>query len=132
MSAPRRGWAERLAAIAEHALALAQTRLELLSLELREAGVRYGAALALAAAALFFLGFGVVLLALFLTVLLWDSHRLLPLAVFTTLFLVTGVFCALLARARARARPDERLLGATLDELARDREALTPGRRPGT
>ncbi|GMV56769.1 MAG: hypothetical protein AMXMBFR6_25740 [Betaproteobacteria bacterium] len=130
MSAPRRGWAERLAAIAEHALALAQTRLELLSLELREAGVRYGAALALAAAALFFLGFGVVLLALFLTVLLWDSHRLLPLAVFTTLFLVTGVFCALLAR--ARARPDERLLGATLDELARDREALTPGRRPGT
>ncbi|MCG3187856.1 MAG: hypothetical protein IOMNBAOH_02536 [Rhodocyclaceae bacterium] len=130
MSAPRRGWAERLAAIAEHALALAQTRLELLSLELREAGVRYGAALALAAAALFFLGFGVVLLALFLTVLLWDSHRLLPLAVFTTLFLVTGVFCALLAR--ARARPDERLLGATLDELARDREALTPGRRPST
>ena len=130
MSAPRRGWAERLAAIAEHALALAQTRLELLSLELREAGARYGAALALAAAALFFLGFGVVLLALFLTVLLWDSHRLLPLAVFTTLFLVTGVFCALLAR--ARARPDERLLGATLDELARDREALTPGRRPGT
>jgi uncharacterized membrane protein YqjE len=130
VSAPRRGWAERLAAIAEHALALAQTRLELLSLELREAGVRYGAALALAAAALFFLGFGVVLLALFLTVLLWDSHRLLPLAVFTTLFLVTGVFCALLAR--ARARPDERLLGATLDELARDREALTPGRRPST
>lgn len=130
MSAPRRGWAERLAAIAEHALALAQTRLELLSLELRDAGARYGAALGLAAAALFFLGFGVVLLALFLTVLLWDSHRLLPLAVFTTLFLVTGVFCALLAR--ARARPNERLLGATLDELARDREALTPGRRPGT
>lgn len=129
MSAPRRGWAERLAAIAEHALALAQTRLELLSLELREAGARYGAALALAAAALFFLGFGVVLLALFLTVLLWDSHRLLPLAVFTTLFLVAGVFCALLAR--ARAQPEERLLGATLEELARDREALTPSRWPG-
>ena len=55
---------------------------------------------ALAAAA--FLCLGLAFLAVFLTVLLWDEHRLLALGVFTALFLGGGAGLAWLALARAR------------------------------
>ena len=76
------------------ALGILQTRLELLATEFQEEKLRLGSLLGYAAAAFFFLGFGAVLLALFLTVLLWDSHRLLALGVFTALFLAFGLIAA--------------------------------------
>jgi uncharacterized membrane protein YqjE len=103
-------------------VAMLQTRLELLATELEEEKVRLGEMLAYAALAFFFLGFGVVLLALFLTVLLWDSHRLLALGVASALFLSAGLL-AVAAVAR-RGRAGSRLFAASLAELAQDREAL--------
>lgn len=120
--------ATRLRSVAAGALGILQTRLELLATELQEEKLRLGMLLGYAAAAFFFLGFGAVLLALFLTVLLWDSHRLLALGVSTSLFLVIG---ALAAAAAARlARQGSRLFAASLAELARDREAMAPGDEP--
>ena len=67
---------------------------------------------------------GLAFLAVLLTVLLWDSHRLLALAVFTTVFLTLGAVAVGLAKARwAQTR---RWFQATLDEFRRDEDRLTP------
>ena len=106
------------------ALGLLQTRLELLATEFQEEKLRLGSLLGYAAAAFFFLGFGAVMLALFLTVLLWDSHRLLALGIFTALFLAIGILAAL-AAARI-GRQGSRLFAASIAELAQDREMIRP------
>ena len=106
------------------ALGLLQTRLELLATEFQEEKLRLGSLLGYAAAAFFFLGFGAVMLALFLTVLLWDSHRLLALGIFTALFLAIGILAAL-AAARI-GRQGSRLFAASISELAQDREMIRP------
>ena len=106
------------------ALGILQTRLELLATEVAEEKVRLGSLLGFAAAAFFVLGFGAVLLALFLTVLLWDSHRLLALGVFTALFLAFGLIAAM-AAARI-GRQGSRLFAASISELAQDRDMIRP------
>ena len=106
------------------ALGLLQTRLELLATEFQEEKLRLGSLLGYAAAAFFFLGFGAMMLALFLTVLLWDSHRLLALGIFTALFLAIGIIAAL-AAARI-GRQGSRLFAASIAELAQDREMNRP------
>lgn len=110
------------------ALGLLQTRLELLATEFQEEKLRLGSLLGYAAAAFFFLGFGAVMLALFLTVLLWDSHRLLALGIFTALFLAIGILAAL-AAARI-GRQGSRLFAASIAELAQDREMMRPENEP--
>jgi uncharacterized membrane protein YqjE len=117
-----RGLGARLRGLGATALGLLQTRLELLATELAEEKVRLGGLLAWALAAFFFIGFGAVLLALFLTVLLWDSHRLLALGIFTALFLFIGIVAAMVVG--RRARQGSRLFAASIAELAQDREAL--------
>ena len=110
------------------ALGLLQTRLELLATEFQEEKLRLGSLLGYAAAAFVFLGFGAVMLALFLTVLLWDSRRLLALGIFTALFLAIGILAAL-AAARI-GRQGSRLFAASIAELAQDREMIRPENEP--
>lgn len=110
------------------ALGLLQTRLELLATEFQEEKLRLGSLLGYAAAAFFFLGFGAMMLALLLTVLLWDSHRLLALGIFTALFLAIGILAAL-AAARI-GRQGSRLFAASIAELAQDREMIRPENEP--
>ncbi|GIK24856.1 MAG: hypothetical protein C3F19_03320 [Rhodocyclales bacterium] len=126
--APGKSLGSRLRDYAAGALGILQTRLELLATELQEEKLRLGTLLGYAAAAFFFLGFGAVLLALFLTVLLWDSHRLLALGVFTALFLAIGIIAAL-AAARI-GRQGTRLFAASISELAQDREMIRPDNEP--
>lgn len=121
-SRPGAGLAHSLRRLAGTLLAILQTRLELLATEVEEEKLRLGGLLAHAVAAFFFLGFGFVLLALLLTVLLWDSHRLLALGVATALFLGVGGASAFVVVRRAQA--GSRLFAASLAELARDRDAL--------
>jgi uncharacterized membrane protein YqjE len=118
----------RLRGYAASGLAILQTRLELLATEVAEEKVRLGALLGYAAAAFFFLGFGAVFLALFLTVLLWDSHRLLALGIFTALFLVIGLIAA--AAVARIGRQGSRLFAASIAELAQDREMIRPDNEP--
>jgi uncharacterized membrane protein YqjE len=80
------------------------------------------------AAALLLLGAGVVFLAIFLTVLLWESNRLLVLGGFTAAFLICGGIALLMAWRFAHAKT--RLFSSSLAELAEDRAALE-GRQGG-
>jgi uncharacterized membrane protein YqjE len=120
-----RGLFSSLRTLLASGVATVQTRLELLAVELQEERARVLGLLAYGAAAVLLLAAGAVFLAVFLTVLWWDSHRLLALGVFSALFLVAGV--AALAFATRLARGGSRLFAASLAELAQDRAALDPG-----
>lgn len=121
-SAPRAGLASSLRSLLGNGLALLQTRLELLSIEAQEERVRLLSLLAYGALAFVLLSFGLMFLAALVTVLLWESQRLLALGVFTAIFL-TGGTIALLAMLR-QARTPSRLFAASIAELAQDRAAL--------
>lgn len=103
---------------------LAQVRLELFSVEAQEEVLRVASLLAYGAIALFCLALGLGFLAILITVALWDTHRLLALAVFAALFLLAGLLAAW--RARERVQRGSRLFSASIDELRQDREALKP------
>jgi len=120
--APRPRLAESLHGIVDAGLQTVQTRLELLAVELQEEKLRLaGLALNTVLAGLL-LGFGLVFLMIFLTVLFWEEHRLLALGLSTAICLGGGL---LAARNAARAfRSGTKLFSASLAELARDRDAL--------
>lgn len=101
---------------------LLQTRLELICTELEEEKERLKESVLLAAAALFFLSLGILLLTLWVVVLFWESYRLYVLGGFALLYLALGLILGLLAKLKARRRP--RLFSATLSELAKDRDQL--------
>ena len=104
--------------------AVVQTRLELLTNEVEEEKLRFGQLLLFGSIALFFLAVGSVFLAIFVTVLLWDSHRLLVLGGFAVLFFSLGGTGVVMFRARASA--GSKLFSASLAELAKDRQQLLP------
>ena len=125
-STPRGGLASSLRSLFGNGLALLQTRLELLSVEAQEEKVRLLSLLGYGAAAFVLLSFGLMFLAVLVTVLLWDSHRLLALGVFTAVFL-TGGLLALIVVLRL-ARTPSKLFAASIAELAQDRAAMQTAR----
>ena len=102
---------------------LLHNRLELLGVELAEERVRLVSLMAYGGAAFLCLAAGLIFLAIFLTVLLWDSNRLLALGVFSALFLGAGIASLMLAMSLARS--GSKLFSASLAELRKDRDALT-------
>ncbi|MBN9698245.1 MAG: phage holin family protein [Zoogloea sp.] len=113
---------ESLRGLADSGLATVQTRLELFAVELKEEKLRAAGFLFDTVLAALFIGFGVVFLLAFLTVLLWDSQRLLALGLATAGLLAAGIWAA--TRAAARMRSGSRLFASSLAELAQDRDAL--------
>lgn len=106
------------------AIELLITRLELFGTELQEEKIRLLRALSLGAMAFLLLGVGVVFLAMFVTVLLWDSNRLLALGMITLAFLVGGAVA--LWRAMKHLHAPSGIFAASLEELRRDRAELPP------
>lgn len=100
-----------------------QTRLELLSTDVAEERARLTAILISAMVALFCLGIGVILLVIFITVMLWESHRLLTLGLLTGVFLAGGIGLWAMAMHKLRNKP--RLFDASISELAKDRDQLS-------
>lgn len=112
-----------LKSLAATLVAAGRTRLEILATEIEEEKLRLGQVLVLAFVGLFFLCLGVVFLAGFLTVLLWDTHRLFVLGAFTLIFLIGGA--AAIGLALSKSRQKRRLFADSLAELARDQQQLS-------
>lgn len=109
-------------------LQTAQTRLELLGVELQEEKLRLARLLLGTVIAGMLLAFALVFALLWLTVALWDTHRMLGLGLATFISLLLGLGAA---RAAARAwAAGSRLFAASLAELDRDRRALGERRGP--
>lgn len=116
------GLTARLSSLADGVLGMAQTRLSLLAVEVEEEGIRLGSALFNLILAALFLAFGLFALAIFLTVWLWDSHRLLVIGCATVFFLGAAVWCG--GNAQRRLKEGKRLFTDSVAELQRDRDAL--------
>lgn len=122
-SGRRGGLFDSVKVLAASLLAIAHTRLELFSTEIEEQRAWLGSMMVWTLVALFCAGVGVVLATLFIVIALWDTHRLLALAIPAILFLVGSAPAWLIVLGKARARP--RLFEASLVELSKDRAELT-------
>jgi uncharacterized membrane protein YqjE len=116
------GLLDSIRKLASTLVGILQTRLEIFATEIEEAKLRLGQILLLWLVALFCLGLGIVLLAVFFVVLFWDSHRLAVLGVMAGFFMGMGIFAGLVVRAKAAESP--KMFSDTLAELAKDRERL--------
>lgn len=114
--------ADSLRGFIDAGLETLQTRLELLVVEAQEEKLRLAGLLLNTVLAALLLGFGLLFLAVFLTVLFWEDYRLLALGIATVVLVGAGLFAA--SNASAELRRGSRLFGASLAELARDRDAL--------
>jgi uncharacterized membrane protein YqjE len=121
-SNPPGGLFSSVKALAMTLLAIAHTRLELLSVDLEEEWVRLSSLLIWTFAALFCAALGLVFAILFLVLLLWDTHRLLALGIPAILFLLVAALSWLVVRRKYRSKP--RLFAASLAELVKDREQI--------
>lgn len=99
-------------------LAMLQTRLELAAVELEEESQRLLGYVLLSLLALFLCGIAIVLFALLVVVLFWDSYRIQAVLGMALLFAGAGALIGIRVRASFAAKP--RLLGATLGELNKD------------
>lgn len=126
--AARAGLFASLKGLLGTSVGLVQNRLQLLGIELAEERVRLLSLLAYGAIAFICLGAGLVFFAMFVTVLLWDSNRLLALGVFSALFLAAGSLTLMLALGRAKAGSN--LFSASLAELRRDSDKLAADTTP--
>lgn len=122
MAADRPGIGTSARRIGASLLRLGRIRLELLSLEVQEERDRITALMFWAVLSALTLGFGLVFVALAVTVLLWDTQRWAVLGVSAV------VFCALAAyglwRVRGLSQGGATLFGTSIDELRRDADAL--------
>ena len=109
--------------LASTGASIAQTRLELLSLDAQIARGKFISLLVMIIGALFFLFFGLVMLALLIVIYSWETDRMLALGLLTGAFLLVGLILAALINQSLRTMP--RLFEASITELAKDREALS-------
>ncbi len=86
-----KGLLDSLGTLASTLLGMAQTRLDLLALDLEEDRAHLMSLLVLAMVAMFCLGIATVLATVLLIAACWDEHRLLALRVLAGLSLVAGV-----------------------------------------
>ena len=117
-----KGLLDSLTVLAGSLVSIAHTRLELLSIDLEEDRIHLLSVVLLSLAALFSLVVGVVLVAILLVVIFWESHRLLVLGSLAVFFLVTGLVACGFALRKAKTKP--RLFTASLLELFKDSQQL--------
>lgn len=117
-----KGLLESLSALVATLVAMAHTRLDLLSTDLEEEREHLLSLLVLSLTAMFCLGVGVVLVTILLVVAFWDTNRLLVLGGLAGVFLAVGAAAWGYARHRAKTKP--RLFAASLSELLKDRKQL--------
>ena len=102
---------------------IAQTRLELLSVDVQIARSKFISLLVMIVCALFFLFFGLVMLSLLIVIYSWESDRILALSLLTSGFIAIGLILAILIMRSLRTMP--KLFEASIAELAKDREELS-------
>jgi uncharacterized membrane protein YqjE len=102
---------------------IAQTRLELLSVDVQIARSKFISLLVMIVCALFFLFFGLVMLSLLIVIYSWEADRMLALGLLTSGFIAIGLILAILIVRSLRTMP--KLFEASIAELAKDREELS-------
>ena len=102
---------------------IAQTRLELLSVDVQIARSKFISLLVMIVCALFFLFFGLVMLSLLIVIYSWETNRMLALGLLTIGFIGIGLILTFLAMRSLQTMP--KLFEASIAEFAKDREELS-------
>lgn len=110
--------AQALGRMATTLVAIVQTRLALVALEVEEGSLRLLSYLALALLATFCVGLAILLGAFLVIVLFWDTHRIGAIVGSAGFFAALGIGLGLGVRASMRHKP--KLLSFTLAELNKD------------
>lgn len=105
-------------------IAIIYNRLDLLSTDMEEARERLLSLLVLTFVSLFCLCLGMVLLAMLVVVIFWDTHRLVALSALTGFFLLAGAILSIVTMRALHNMP--RVFAASLTELSKDHELLDP------
>jgi len=116
------GFLGRLRRLGASALGMIECRVALFATELEDNLLQLGTGLILLMLAALFAAFTLFALLAFITVLLWDSYRLLALGVDTAIFLTLTLWCATLAAKRLGS--GKNFLAETRAEFERDRQAF--------
>lgn len=103
-------------------LELVWARAELIAVELQEEKERAGQKIVLMALAALFLAMGMLLAAIMVVVLFWDTHRTIAAVGVTLLYLGIGGLALVRLRAMNRGSPPP--FAATLGEFANDLKAM--------
>jgi uncharacterized membrane protein YqjE len=119
---PVSGLFKSLANLLATVIAIAQTRVELLTTELQEEIHRAAEILVWTLVALLAVAMGLFVTALVIIFVFWDTHRVLASVLVASSFFVLALAALVVLRVKVRNRP--RLLEGTLAELAKDREHL--------
>lgn len=101
---------------------IAQTRLELISTDVQIARAKFISLLVMIIFTLFFLFFGLVMLALLIVIYSWEANRIFALSLLTGGFLSVGIILALVVLRSLKTMP--KLFEATITELSKDRQEL--------
>lgn len=123
-SSQGRGLGASLQGLMATVLAIFHTRLELLVTEVEEEKRRLLATVAWGAVGVLVGCFTLAFAAVFITVLFWDSHRLLVVGLMTLTFGLISAWA--MHRVKTLLRESGQMLAATLAELDADRQALMP------
>jgi len=117
-----KGLLNSLSVLASSLVSIAHTRLELLSTELGEDREYLLSLVMISLVALFSFVVGVMLVAILLVVIFWDTHRLFVLGSLAGFFIVGGLAACGFALRKAKTKP--RLFSASLLELLKDSQQL--------
>ena len=101
---------------------IAKTRLELLSVDVQIARSQFLQSFVMIVSALFFLFFGLLMLAFLIVIYNWESDRLMALSLLAGAFLSIGMILADLVIQSLRTIP--KLFEASIAEFAKDAEEL--------
>jgi uncharacterized membrane protein YqjE len=119
---PATGLFQSLSNFAGTLIAIAHTRLQLLTIELQEEVRQVGAILLWAFIAAFAAMLGLFLAALAVIFVFWDTHRIAASLAMIGMFVAIAIVAALVLAKKLRSKPP--LLDDTLAELAKDRDNL--------
>ena len=119
---PVTGLLHSLSNFAGSLIAIAHTRLQLLTTELQEEVRQVGAILLWAFVAAFTALLGLFLASLVVIFAFWETHRIAASLAMIGMFVAMAIFAALVLRKKLRDKPP--MLDDTLAELAKDRDNL--------
>lgn len=105
-------------------LDLAQTRLELLAVDLEEDRLRIMRLALVSFLMLFFFFLGVVLITLLIIIAFWDQYQLLTIGLIAILYFILAGALAIYLMRQLKGKSRPKLFSASLAEIMKDRIAL--------
>ena len=126
---PRPGLFSSIKKLGTTLLEIVSTRLELLVVELEEERAWLGALLIWTLLGLFCAALASVLIALFVVVYFWDTHRLEAFAAVTLVFIFGAVFSWRTVMNKIKTKP--RLFSSSFAAMSKDIEQLRPDHEQG-